>query len=190
MAAEALAERIRVNERFELRHEIVVVAERELEVDTSLDARKPELVEAIDLVPREVVVREVVRRGTAPERERLAQLRGCRGTLERPGFGEELLESVRVEVFRRDLQPVTGSDRLHGFRPELLAQARYVSLQRLGRGLGRLAVPQLVDEPVAGHRLAGVQQHDREQLSLLPAAQLDRGVAFADLERPENQIPQ
>ena len=95
MAAQTLAERMGVDERFELRHEIVVMAERELEVDAPLDACEAELLEAIDLVPREVVVGEVGECGPAPECKRLLELRGGRGTLERPRFGEELLEPVR-----------------------------------------------------------------------------------------------
>ena len=147
-----------------------MVPERELEVDAPLDTSEAELFEAIDLVLREVVVGEVGKCRPAPEGERLAQLRHGRSRLERTGLGEEFLVAVRIEVPGRDVEPVTGPDGLHRLRPELLAEARHVSLQRLGRGLGRLAVPQLVDQPVAGHSLACVQQQDCEQFSLLPAA--------------------
>src|SRR5215471_15433438 len=122
MAAQALAKRIRMDERFELRHQIVVVAERNLQIDTPLDGSEAELFEPADI-----------------------------------GF-------VSFD------QPIPGADRLHRLRPELLAQARHVSLQGFCRGPGGLAVPKLLDQAVAGDSLAGVQEQDREQLPLLTTA--------------------
>ena len=43
MGAQALVERMGMDERFELRHEVVVVAEGELEVDPPLDSCLAEL---------------------------------------------------------------------------------------------------------------------------------------------------
>ena len=141
VAAQALAERMRANKRFELRDEVAMVAERELEVNPPLDAREAKLLETLDLVLGKVVVREVGQRRPAPERKRLVQLRSSRPALERSRFGKELLEVARVYVLGRDFQAVAGSDRLHRLRPELFAKARDVSLQGLGRGVRRLAMP-------------------------------------------------
>ena len=94
---------MRPDERFELRDEIVVMAERELEVDAPLGARKAQLLEPLDLVLREVVVGEIDQRRTAPQRERLAQLPRGGSTLELPRFGQKLFEPARVGLLARNM---------------------------------------------------------------------------------------
>jgi len=46
--------------------------------------------------------------------------------------------------------------------------------------------PELVDEPVAGDDLVGVQQQGGEQGALLRAAEPQDPAFFPDLERPED----
>ena len=69
---------------------------------------------------------------------------------------------MRVDLLGSDLQPIGGPDGLDRLRPELLPEARDVPLQRLGRGVGRVAVPQLLDQEIGGDRLAAMQQQDRK----------------------------
>src|SRR6266550_720089 len=59
MGAQALVEGMSMDERFELRHEVVVMAEGELEVYPPLDSCLAEPLETLDLALREVVVGEV-----------------------------------------------------------------------------------------------------------------------------------
>src|SRR6266550_3710077 len=181
---------MRMDEGFELRHEIVVVAERKLEIDPSLGRDEAELVEPFDLVLGELVVGEIGKRRPAPKRKRLAQLRRSRNTLERSSLVKELLEVAAVSVVRRNIQSIAGPDRVQRLLPELLAQARDVSLQRLGRGFRWLAIPQLLDQQVTGNSLSAVQEQNREEFALLTTAQRDIAAAFEDLERPQYQIPQ
>ncbi len=71
-------------------------------------------------------------------------------------------------------------------RLERLAQPRHVLLKR-GLRIGRRALaPELVDEPIARDRLAGVQQEDRENAALPRATERKLPLAVTHLERAEN----
>jgi hypothetical protein len=52
--------------------------------------------------------------------------------------------------------------------------------------VGRRAVPQLVDQPIAGDRFVGMEQQEREQRSLFRAAERDRTAVLDGLQRPED----
>ena len=49
----------------------------------------------------------------------------------------------------------------------------------------RALAPEVEDEPVGGHDLAGAQRKRGEQRTLLPARQRDDPVAVPDLQRPK-----
>ena len=116
MGAQALVERMGMDERFELRHEVVVMAEGELEVDPPLDSCLAEPLETLDLALREVVVGEVGECGPPPECKRLLELRGRRATFERPRFSEELLELAYIDLLGRNLKPIARADCLDRLR--------------------------------------------------------------------------
>lgn len=75
--AKPLTQRVRVNEHFELRDEPGVSAQREVGVDAPLEGVHPELFEAEDLGLRERRVRQVCKRRSSPQAERVAEQSRC-----------------------------------------------------------------------------------------------------------------
>ena len=73
LCARTLSQGLRGDERFQLGDELGVPPEREVGLDPLLERDRAELLEPRDLRLRERLVEEVGERGTAPERERLAQ---------------------------------------------------------------------------------------------------------------------
>ena len=75
LSPQALAERLRGDDRLQLGDELAVAAEREVGVDPVLERGEPQLREAGGLGRRERLLRELGERRAAPERERLAECR-------------------------------------------------------------------------------------------------------------------
>ena len=73
LSAQAFAERVLGDERLELRHQVVVAAERQVGVDPILERREPQLLEPSDLAVRERLAAKLGERLPVPERERVAQ---------------------------------------------------------------------------------------------------------------------
>src|SRR5262249_3667941 len=73
LSAQALAQRVLCDERFELRHEADVEPGLELGLDAVFDRVQPELLEPPDLALRERLVGHVRQRWPAPELERAPQ---------------------------------------------------------------------------------------------------------------------
>ena len=90
LAAHPLAERMRGDERLELRHEPAVAAESEIGLDPLLQQREPELLEPRRLDCRERLEGELGERRPVPERERSVQPRGR---------GLEVAGGPRVQTF-------------------------------------------------------------------------------------------
>ena len=93
---------------------------------------------------------------------------------------------MEVELAVADPDEVAGGLRQDQIPAERLAQLGDVHLERRPGGVGRRGTPELVDEPVAGDDLVGVQQQEGEQGALLRAAELQDPAFFTDLERPED----
>src|SRR2546425_11371820 len=89
------------DERFQLWHELVVVAKCEPRLDPVFQRGHVQLLQPLDLVLCEALIREIRERCSAPQRERTAEL--IRGTCVIPGFEcgpafrEQPLEAVAVE---------------------------------------------------------------------------------------------
>jgi hypothetical protein len=47
-------------------------------------------------------------------------------------------------------------------------------------------VPEIIDQPIAGDDLAGVEHEERKEGALLPTSQAERSTALDDLERAED----
>ena len=71
-------------------------------------------------------------------------------------------------------------------RLERLAKSRHVLLERGLRISGGPLAPELVDQPIARHGLAGVEKEDREDASLSRTAERELPLAVTHLERAEN----
>jgi hypothetical protein len=96
------------------------------------------------------------------------------------------LEPHQVESLRRRRQDVAAGPRLqHVVRLEQLPQPGDVLLERSRGVLRRRLAPQLLDQPVARDDRARVEQQQREQASLLRAAETYLPLVLPDLERAE-----
>jgi hypothetical protein len=60
-----------------------------------------------------------------------------------------------------------------------------VDLHHLARALRCAVAPQLVDEPLGRDDPARIEEQQRQQRSLLGAAERDRAIALARLQRAE-----
>jgi hypothetical protein len=171
-----------LDEGGELPGHLVMAPEREIRVDASLERDEPALLEARDLVLREVVVCEVGERRTAPQRERVTQHRGRVAGLNVARVVDELLEAVGVERLGRKLQHVAARTRDKRVDADRLAQLRDVALERLRRRVRALLAPELLDQLLARDELVRVQQQDCEQFALPATADGDRTIAIEHLE--------
>ncbi len=169
-------ERVLANEQLELTDQLGMAAEREILVDPGLEAREPQLGQPPDLAGREALVGEVRQRRPPPERERLRRLSRLR----------EPDEPGEVELTVADAEAVTGRCRLETAPADHLPELRDVHLQRLERGVGRLLVPERLDEAVRGHDVVGVEQERSQERPLLLPAEVERPAVLDNLERSQD----
>jgi hypothetical protein len=103
------------DERLELTDEIRLAPEREVGLDSLLEAGEAEVLEARDLRLRERLVSEIRKRRPAPEGERFTQVRGrlSRGLIRErlPCLRQKPLEASRVEFVRRKGEQVAACPR-------------------------------------------------------------------------------
>src|SRR5207248_1899771 len=142
-----------------------------IRLDPILERRQPRFLQATNRRLRERFVRKVRERLPPPQPQRRAQsLPGAHrvAIAERPSsLVPERLETDRVDLRRRDREPVAPSLRDDQSGTERLAQLRYVYLHSLDRGRRGSLSPQLVDQPVNRDRIAGVKHEHSKQRSLL-----------------------
>jgi hypothetical protein len=122
---EVLAQRVLPYERLQLGDEARVPALLELAVDPRLDSGQAQSLEAFDLGLRERLVRQLRKRGPAPEREGFGELGQVPGR-------DGVLEVLAVELAFLDPEHVAG---WAGLEPvaELLPEERDVVPHDLGR---------------------------------------------------------
>ena len=151
LCARTLSERLRLDERFELRDELGVTTQGEVGVDALLEHDRAELLESRDLVLRERLVEEVRECRAAPEAERLAQRALRSDRIAAHERGAPLLrqprETVDVDVFRCELEHVPGRTRCE-HRPERLPELGDVDLNCVPRRFRWLARPECLDEAI------------------------------------------
>ena len=195
LRAQALAQRVLGDQRLELGHELRAAPEREIGVEAVLERHQPQLLQAGDLALAERLEREVGQRRAAPQRERLAQRpRGRPPIWSRARRGEEPLEAVQVERVRPEPQLVARRPRHDDPVPvavpgglERPPEPGHRHRERLERVAALGARPQLLEQPVAGDRLAGVQEQQRQQRPLLDAPERELPAADPRLERPQDE---
>ena len=185
---ETLVERMRMDERLELRNELCVAAEREVCIDAQLQRREARSFETLGFRLRENVVRQLGEGLPAPESQRLAeQPARTRGVFRAFRLAHQALEAEQVElagVDPNEVARVLGDDRRAV--PEHLPQLGDVELERIRRSRWRVIRPQRVDQAVDGDGAVGRQQEQGEQRSLLDAAQRQDAACVHDFERPQN----
>jgi hypothetical protein len=190
LLSQALAERIPPDELPQLADELAVTAGGEIGVDASLERLEARLLEPSLRIEQRPLGLEVGQRLAAPEVERRPEdPRGvvALSLVEQPAtLAVKPLEPHQVERLRRRRQDVAAGPRLqHVVRLEQLPQPGDVLLERSRGVLRRRLAPQLLDQPVARDDRARVEQQQREQASLLRAAETYLPLVLPDLERAE-----
>ncbi len=191
LRADALAERVIPHECLELSHQVPVAAEREIRLDSLLERCQPDLFESVDRGAGEGLVREVGKRGSSPQSERLRQEVGRELWLTAGGgpsrFLGQALEPVEVEPFRRDPDCIAGRPSLdQRGGAQRLAKLRDLPLHlRHGRHR-RGACIEIVGEPVDRDHPVGAQEQDRQRGPLLRPAQSHLPGVADDFQRAED----
>jgi hypothetical protein len=96
------------------------------------------------------------------------------------------LEVDRVDDHQFGGEGVPLSDRPHNVGAESAPELREVVLQHAGRSRRRLLTPKVVDETVAPHCLAAMDDQVQKQRPYLRACRLHRSAFAGDLEGAEN----
>jgi hypothetical protein len=102
-----------------------------------------------------------------------------------PGLTHQRLEAVQVELARLDGELVAGRASLADLAPDRPAEPPDQRMQGVPGRNGPRIVPELADEPVAGHHLVG-PRHQGHQQRLLHRREAGRPAVHADLERSED----
>ena len=191
LPAQALAERVLGDQRLELSDQDVVLSERKVGLDPLLERGHPQLGQAGNLGLSERIEREVRQRRASPELEGHAQ--GARRGLVRAGVEVpssllgQVLELCGVDRVGVDPEQIAGRLPDDRVRRQQLAELRHVDLERVGRGLGRVASPELLDQCVRRDGLVPVQEQEREQASrLLPCELQPAAVVAVDFQRAQD----
>ena len=90
------------HQRLQLTHQLCVAAQLEIEVDPSLQCRKPHLFEPVDCRPGPPLAREVRQRRPAPLSQGLGQIVTSAAQ-------KQMLEPFQVELPRLHSKYITGS---------------------------------------------------------------------------------
>ena len=160
-------------------------------VDAHLKRREVLLLQARDLRRRERRGGELGERRSAPQLQRLAQLRGrvlrASGRQRVAAVGDLAFEALGVELAGAYAEAVAGrrGDQHVGV-VERLAQPRDVDLDGLDRAGRHVLAPQRDREALRAHGLIGVQGEHREHGARSGAAERHRTAVGAHLERTED----
>jgi hypothetical protein len=158
----ALAERVLRDQRFELADDLGVAAKLEVGVDSVLDRRQPQLLEAPDLVLRKRLVLELGQGRPSPECECTTERVGTVFGRQRACVGDEPLEAGEVELRRIDGEEIPRRSRDDDVVTESLAEGGNGVLER-GRGRGRrLLAPEVVHEAIGRDHPVRLQKEQRE----------------------------
>ena len=188
--SQALAKRVLGDQYLELRRRLGRPAKIELGLDPPLDRSEAKLVQPRRDRPHRGDLGEVGECRAAPERERLRQPGGGSGRIAGLTRGHRLrdepLEVGQVEVVGADRQHIAVAPRRDRVAAQRFAQLRDVALDQVGRGLGRIVVPDTVDQPLGRDRSVCLGEEERQQDALPRPADRDRIAVDEDLERPED----
>jgi len=162
LRTEPLAQGRLGEQSLELGDDVLVAPECEFRVDLELEGAEPQLFDARRLGAREVVVAEVLERGTAEEPERLGQQLCLLPRRSAAGIGQEPLEEMEVELVLFEPERVAGLARRDSVAPEQLPQRRDMTLHCVAGSRRRPHAPERVDGFVHRDHLSGPEQQQRE----------------------------
>jgi hypothetical protein len=198
LRAQALAQRVAPDQRFQLADELGLAAERQIGLDSFLERHQAKLLEPRDLFLGKCLVGEVGQRRAAPKAKRLTEDLGgsvCSARGERPSCLLELgskalgVELPRVEP--KDVAGWTGQERTSGGGViggpvgERSAQVRDVALEQLGGALRRSITPEAFYQAVGRDDLVPVYEQQGEQGARFPGDR-ERTSTPRDLQWPEH----
>src|SRR5215471_9714698 len=153
-------------------------AKGEFSIDPLFQTGKAELVQALGFQRKYAASGHVGQRRPAPQPKRGPQAVGGKadGAAAKriTAFTQEPIETPGVQPLRRHRKNVPRRPRGYDVLPQRGPQARNVCAQRpLGTG-GRVPVPELLNQPVAQDRPAGVEQEQGKQGALTAASELQQ----------------
>jgi hypothetical protein len=123
LSTQPFSQRMLGDQGFELADELSIPPEIELRGDQVFAGRRPALLDARDRYLRELLEREVGKRGATPQSQGLAeQIRPPPSVFGFPCRRNETLEPIEVDAVRVHRKPVARRLRLHRVGPELLAE--------------------------------------------------------------------
>jgi hypothetical protein len=181
-----LAKRVFGDQRPQLRDQVRVATEREIDVDAEFDRGQPDLLEPGNGRLREVLVSEVGQRAAPPQRQGLAnpgrRLTGTAAGQQGSPVVHQPLEPVQVEFVgsrtcSSPSHPATSCARL-----ERHAQTRNVQPEGGAGGPGRVHAPDRVDKLLGPDDLVRVQEQHREQRAGLASGHCERPIVTAHLQ--------
>jgi len=164
----------------------------EVGVDADLERSRAKLLQALRLRSAVSVKRRAGEHRTVPQAQRLA--RSARGLFGIAGGKRirrliyERLEDPRVERRRAEIQPIAAAATLERDPVwcEHASEPRDVCLEAVANGRRWLLAPDIVDQAVVRHHLAGTKEKSSENGPLLATAELDLGFPCLGLERAED----
>ena len=122
LTPEPLAQRLRADERLDLRDELGVRPKLEVGGDPLLEHAEAQILEPVDLRLRERLQLEIGERRATPQSERLAEQQRLLLGLGGPRLAYEPLEAPQIELVGLELEHVAGRSGHEEARSEQLAQ--------------------------------------------------------------------
>ncbi len=186
---EPFAQRMGLHGCFQLADQLGVAAEQQVRLDAVLERREARFFEARDYRASELVLGELDERRAAPQRERAAQYVGGFGrvaVLQRIVAGvRQLVETMRVDRVRRDVERVTTAARDDPVVAEHASQARDLHLQVVPCWL--VAAPHILEQLVRGDRASRAEREIDEDRARAGTADVDGLAVVAEhFERAED----
>ena len=155
----------------ELSDQLGMATAGQVGVDALLRGSGALLVKASYLGLGERLECHVAQCGPAPELEGVAQPVRRRLGIGPVRVGHQSLEARGVDLGGPHVQDVARRLSDEPAVAELLPEPRHIYLDALQRGAGRRLTPELVDQAIGGNNLVGVDEQQREQGALAPAAE-------------------
>ena len=189
-----LPHRVVPDQAAQLRHHLGRPAAGEVRLDAQLGRVEPELGRPLGGGDERRRHRDIGQQRPAPQPERLAEQLGravlAPGRQLRPALADERLEHLNVNVVRRHPQQVAGrpadEDPSLGVADDLLAQPVHVDADHVVGRARRAFAPQLEDQALGRHELAGPHQQAGQQQPPLGGADRRPAVWALHLEVPQD----
>ena len=162
LASQSLAKWVRRDQPLQYADRVVVFAELELGVNSLLDDRLPQLLEAPDLACERRLIGEIRESRPPPQRQRGSELFVALARGKRPGLGDQALEAFEVDRPRRGAQDIAPRLGHEDALAEILAQSRNMVLQRRWGVSGSPLAPQVIDQPFCANDLVRLESQERE----------------------------